>query len=216
MSMLTRKTESSNCCARSALSPSATTIATIAISSGTSPATTAPKTSRRMMSAAGSPNLSSPFSRSSWERRLKSWSSVSVARHRDGERALLVDALRPSRRAPPSRRRRRARSGRSSRGDPPRRARRSRRRGTCSRGRERVISPSSTKLAHVRLELRRVDRVLLGADDDDVADGGRRIRRERREPNVVGALRLGVVRRRALGREAPTEERRDREPPRAP
>ena len=33
--------------------------------------------------------------------------------------------------------------------------------------------------------------------------------REGREPNVLGALRLGVVRRRALGREAPTEERRD-------
>ena len=52
-------------------------IATIAIRSGTSPATTAPKTSNRTMSAAGSPNLSSPFSRSSCERRLKSWSSVS-------------------------------------------------------------------------------------------------------------------------------------------
>ena len=77
VSMFTRKIESSNCCARSAESPSATTIETIAISSGTSPATTAPKTSRRMMSAAGRPNLSSPFSRSSWESRLKSWSSVS-------------------------------------------------------------------------------------------------------------------------------------------
>ena len=41
------KTESSNCCATSAVSPSATTIATIAISSGTSPATTVPKTSNR-------------------------------------------------------------------------------------------------------------------------------------------------------------------------
>ncbi len=41
-----------------------------------SPATTAPKTRSRMIRAAGSPNWSSPFSRSSCERRLKSWSSA--------------------------------------------------------------------------------------------------------------------------------------------
>ena len=39
------------------MSPSATTIETIAISSGMSPATTAPKTSSRMISAAGQPEL---------------------------------------------------------------------------------------------------------------------------------------------------------------
>ena len=77
MSMFTRKIESSNCCARTALMPRATSIETTAISSGMSPATTAPNTSSRMMSAAGRPNWSSPFSRSSWDRRLKSWSSVS-------------------------------------------------------------------------------------------------------------------------------------------
>ncbi len=77
VSMFTTKTESSNCCARRAVSPSATTIETIAISSGISPATTAPKTSSRMISAAGKPNWSSPFSRSSCESALKSWSSVS-------------------------------------------------------------------------------------------------------------------------------------------
>ncbi len=74
--MFTTKIDRSNGWASSAVRPSATTIETIAISSGTSPATTAPKTSRRMISAAGSPNCSSPFSRSSCERRLKSWSSV--------------------------------------------------------------------------------------------------------------------------------------------
>src|SRR3990170_5114376 len=74
--MFTTKTESSNCCATSATIPRATMIETIAINSGMSPATTAPKTSRRMTSAAGRPNWSSPFSRSSCDSRLKSWSSV--------------------------------------------------------------------------------------------------------------------------------------------
>jgi hypothetical protein len=74
--MFTTNTDNSNSCASRAVSPRATTIATIAISSGMSPATTAPKTRSRMISAAGSPNLSSPFSRSSCERVLKSSSSV--------------------------------------------------------------------------------------------------------------------------------------------
>ena len=53
-------------------------IDTIAISSGTSPATTVPKTSRRMISAAGRPNFSSPFWRSLSESLLESWSRVSL------------------------------------------------------------------------------------------------------------------------------------------
>ena len=47
-----------------ATSPSATMIDRIAISTGTSPANTAPKTSTRTISAAGRPNASSPVSRS--------------------------------------------------------------------------------------------------------------------------------------------------------
>ena len=76
VSMFTKKTESENASARIAHSPSATTIATIAITSGISPATTAPKTRIRITSAAGRPNWSSPVLRSCWERSLKSWSSV--------------------------------------------------------------------------------------------------------------------------------------------
>ena len=58
------KTESENPSEMSATSPSATMIERIAISTGTSPAKTAPKTSTRTMSAAGRPKASSPFSRS--------------------------------------------------------------------------------------------------------------------------------------------------------
>ena len=65
------------------------------------------------------------------------------------------------------------------------------------------------ELANESLELRRVRRVLVGADDDDVGDGRRRIRREHREPSLVCALRFGIVGRSAFGREA--EEGRDRE-----
>ena len=175
MSMLTRKTESSNCCARSALSPSATRIETIAISSGTSPATTAPKTRRRMMSAAGSPNLSSPFSRSSWERRLKSWSSVSVpvTETANAPSSSIASTFSTS-----------ASVSSSSMSAT----------GTIVAWRSSETSPASgssryvltrprapylavvDELAHIRLELRRVHRVLLRADDDDVADRGRRIR----------------------------------------
>jgi hypothetical protein len=74
--MFTTKTESVNPAATIAHSPSATTIATIAISKGISPATTAPKTSSSTISAAGSPTESSPDLRSCCERSLKSWSSV--------------------------------------------------------------------------------------------------------------------------------------------
>ncbi len=74
--MFTTKTESVNASATSAQRPSATMIAISAITSGISPATTAPKTSSRMMNAAGRPNSSSPDLRSCCERSLKSWSSV--------------------------------------------------------------------------------------------------------------------------------------------
>ena len=66
------KIESSNTCVNTATSPIAVRIETIAISSGTSPATTVPKTSSRMISAAGSPNFSSPFARSLSESRFES------------------------------------------------------------------------------------------------------------------------------------------------
>src|SRR5881392_3347832 len=76
VSMFTTKTDSVNASATSAHSPSATTIATIAITSGTRPATTVPNTRIRTTSAAGRPMRNSPDLRSCWERRLKSWSSV--------------------------------------------------------------------------------------------------------------------------------------------
>jgi hypothetical protein len=61
-----------------------------------------------------------------------------------------------------------------------------------------------------RLELRRVDRAPVGANHDDVRDGARRITRERARANVLGSLRLGIVRRRALRREAAAQKRGDR------
>ena len=115
MSMFTMKTESSTGCATSAVSPRATMIDTIAISNGTSPATTAPNTSRRTISAAGRPNWSSPVFRSCWESSLKSWSSVSspvtattnrgiaVSPLDDGEqvgRAVVLDEQRHDQRVP--------------------------------------------------------------------------------------------------------------------
>ena len=134
MSMFTRKTESSNCWARTALSPSATTIATIAIIKGTSPATTAPKTRRRMMSAA-----KAELELAVLQVLLREEVEVVVERlragHRHDERAVIVDGLDLL-----DERLRlvvvEARSGRSSRGDPPRPDRRPRRRGTCSLVRE--------------------------------------------------------------------------------
>ena len=54
-------------------------IETIAISTGTSPATSAPKTSTRTMSAAGRPNASSPVSRSLCDCLPKSWFDRAVA-----------------------------------------------------------------------------------------------------------------------------------------
>jgi len=62
--MFTMNVESVNSSETIATKPSATMIETIAVRSGTRPATTAPKTRRRTMSAAGSPSASSPPSRS--------------------------------------------------------------------------------------------------------------------------------------------------------
>ncbi len=72
VSMFTTKIESSNTVVTRATSPSATTIESNASSTGTSPATTEPKTSTRITSAAGRPNWNSPVLRSSSERVLKS------------------------------------------------------------------------------------------------------------------------------------------------
>ena len=70
------KTESENPREMSATSPSATMIERIAISTGTTPATTAPKTRTRTISAAGRPNASSPVSRSFCDCWPKSWFAV--------------------------------------------------------------------------------------------------------------------------------------------
>ena len=69
MIMFVTKTESSKTWPTSAVSARATTIETSASTSGMTPATTAPKTSRSTISAAGSPKKSSPFCRSSSESR---------------------------------------------------------------------------------------------------------------------------------------------------
>ena len=67
----------------------------------------------------------------------------------------------------------------------------------------------SDEIPDVALEPGRVDRDVLRTDDDDVGHRRRRIRGKRREPSIFGALRLWVVRRRALGREAATQEHGD-------
>ena len=76
MSMFWVKTDRSYTCPRRATSASATTIETIASMSGTSPATTAPKTSSRITSATGAPKKSSPFLRSSSDASSSSASDV--------------------------------------------------------------------------------------------------------------------------------------------
>jgi hypothetical protein len=58
------------------VSPTATRIAISAVATGMSPATTAPNTSSRTISATGSPNSSSPLRRSSSESALCSVSNV--------------------------------------------------------------------------------------------------------------------------------------------
>ena len=167
-----RNTESSNCCASSVARPSATTIAMIAIKSGMSPATTAPKTRSRMMSAAGSPNLSSPFSRSSCERRLKSWSSVSVpvTDTANGPSSATASTFSTSVSVSPSSERAigmivACRSSETSASPPSRYV----------RARPRAVISLGDEIPNVGLEPGRVDRVVLGADDDDVGHRGRRI-----------------------------------------
>src|SRR4051794_6235470 len=59
--MLTTKNETSNAWPTRAVRATATTIDSSPSSTGTRPATTAPNTSTRMISAAGSPISSSPF-----------------------------------------------------------------------------------------------------------------------------------------------------------
>ena len=86
-----------------------------------SPATTAPKTSSRMISAAGSPNCSSPFSRSSCESRLKSWSSARSPAIETSNAASSFARLELLDHRRPCRRRRGSRSRRASRARPPRR-----------------------------------------------------------------------------------------------
>ena len=76
--------------------------------------------------------------------------------------------------------------------------------------RERADLAVVDEAPHERLEPRRVDRVLVGADHDDVGDRRRGPGGKARQPHIVGALRLRVVRRLALRREAPTEQRDDR------
>ena len=82
VSMFTTKIESSHSWATSAVSPSATRIDTIARTIGRSPATTAPKTSRRTISAAGRPKRNSPSSRSL----LRDLVEVAVGRELAGHR----------------------------------------------------------------------------------------------------------------------------------
>ena len=162
-----------------------------------------------MISAAGSPNCSSPFSRSSCESRLKSWSSarspaietsnaassfaassssitaggVVVVEDRDRDDRRV--AVRPRRAAVLGSVEVRARPRRA----PARRSRRASRPTNASNSGESTVC-------------------CVGADDDDVGGDALRIGRERPSDGVDRALRLRVVRRRALGREAVAEERR--------
>ncbi len=85
--MLTTKNETSNACPTSAVKATATTIESSPSSTGTSPATTAPNTSTRMISATGSPMSSSPFCRSCSESFSKSASAV---------RAPVIETWKPS------------------------------------------------------------------------------------------------------------------------
>ena len=75
-SMLTTKNETSQIWPTTATSASAKTIETIASKTGTSDATTAPKTINSTTSAAGRPKYSSPSFRSLFERERKSSSAV--------------------------------------------------------------------------------------------------------------------------------------------
>ena len=88
VSMLMTNTESVNPWATAPVRPRATTIETMARSSGSPAATSAPKTSTRMISAAGRPILSSPDLRSLWESSLRSRATV---------HSPVIDTLKPFR-----------------------------------------------------------------------------------------------------------------------
>ena len=72
-SMFTTNRFSSNAWPITATRPIATTIERIAITSGIAAPTSVPKTSTRMISAAGSPNCISPCCRSRSDTSVKSW-----------------------------------------------------------------------------------------------------------------------------------------------
>ena len=90
--MFTTKIESSNCCAMIAVSPSATMIETMAISSGMRPATTAPKTSSRMMSAR-EPELELAVLEILLREQVEVVVERALAGDRDGECRVLVGRL---------------------------------------------------------------------------------------------------------------------------
>ena len=159
-----------------------------------------------MISAAGSPNFSSPFSRSSCDRRSKSCCSVSspvIATSKPALPSATGPLLESVGLAVVEERTEISVACRSSETSPPEPSRYVRARPSA------VISGSSTK-SHEDLEAWRVDRVPGGAHDHDVRRGRRGIRRQGGEQRVLRALGLGVVRRGTLGREAPAEEQRDR------
>ena len=93
VSMLMTNTESVNPWATAPVRPRATTIETMARSSGSPAATRAPKTSTRMISAAGRPILSSPDLRSLWESSLRSRATRPLAGHRHAEAVSPVGGL---------------------------------------------------------------------------------------------------------------------------
>ena len=76
LSMFTMKTERVNSSERMATRPSPTTMESNAMSTGTRPATTAPKTRMSTTSAAGRPKKSSPCSRSRCDSVEKSFPTV--------------------------------------------------------------------------------------------------------------------------------------------
>ena len=97
--MLTMKTERLNSWATTVAMPRPTRIDRIAMSTGISPATTAPKTSIKMTMAMGRPKSSSPCLRSLADRVLKSLPTVCSAG--DGHREPAACRWRPRPRSPP-------------------------------------------------------------------------------------------------------------------
>ena len=154
----------------------------IAISTGTSPANTAPKTSTSTMSAAGSPKASSPVSRSSCDCLPKSWFAVWSPVIADLEGAAvrllhdLLDLGGAGVAVDADRREQRVAVGRD--------------------GQLADLEHLSRRLQVVgealdeRLELRRVDRVALRGDDGHVAFSAGVLVREGAGDGVLGLRRL--------------------------